>query len=70
MTKSEMIIEASGTIKAKVRSFFIKGRKIIPARIGVKLGGCGTILLNTSKEVKKIIPLKKLILLFYSTLGR
>ena len=68
MTKSEMIIEASGTIKAKVRSFFIKGRKIIPARTGVKLGGCGTILLSTSKEVKKIIPLKKFILLFYSTL--
>ena len=61
-----MIIEAKGTIKAKVISFFMKGRKMIPAKIGVKLGGWGTILLNTNKDVKKIIPLKKFILLFCS----
>ena len=37
--KSDMSIAQRGTVMEKVISFFIKGRKIIPAKIGVKFGG-------------------------------
>jgi hypothetical protein len=39
MKKSDINIAANGTMIEKVRSFLIKGRKIIPANIGVKFGG-------------------------------
>ena len=58
MKKSDINIAANGTMIEKVRSFLIKGRKIIPANIGVKLGGLGITLLKTRSKVKKIIPLK------------
>ena len=47
-----------GIIKENVKSFFMKGKKIIPAKIGVKFGGCGTTLLKTRSKVKKIMPFK------------
>tara|TARA_E500000081_G_scaffold117621_1_gene121245 strand:+ start:268 stop:393 length:126 start_codon:yes stop_codon:yes gene_type:complete len=37
--KSDISIAPRGTVMEKVMSFFIKGRKIIPASIGVKFGG-------------------------------
>ena len=37
--KSDMSIAHKGTDMEKVISFFMNGRKIIPASIGVKFGG-------------------------------
>ena len=48
-----MSIAHKGTVMEKVISFLIKGKKIIPASIGVKFGGCGITLLKMSKRVKK-----------------
>ena len=39
MNKSDINIAASGTMIEKVKSLLIKGKKIIPANIGVKFGG-------------------------------
>jgi len=53
-----MSIAHKGTVMEKVISFLIKGKKIIPASIGVKFGGCGITLLKISKRVKKIMPFR------------
>ena len=42
MIASVIIIDAKDIVKEKVKSFLTKGRKITPARIGVKFGGWGT----------------------------
>tara|TARA_B100001057_G_scaffold491616_1_gene582261 strand:+ start:1070 stop:1216 length:147 start_codon:yes stop_codon:yes gene_type:complete len=47
-----------GIIIENMKSFFMKGKKIIPANIGVKFGGCGTTLLKTRSKVKKIMPFR------------
>ena len=49
---------AKGTMIENVKSFFMKGRNIIPANMGVKFGGCGMILLKTRIKVIKIMPFK------------
>ena len=64
MIASVIIIDAKDIVKEKVKSFLTKGRKITPARIGVKFGGWGTTLLRISKRVKKIKPLMYCIMLF------
>ena len=56
--KSDMSIAHKGTEIEKVISFLIKGKKIIPASIGVKFGGCGITLLKISIRVKKIMPFR------------
>ena len=49
MKKSDINIAANGTMIEKVRSFLIKGRKIIPANIVVIIGGRGMTLLTTRR---------------------
>ena len=55
--KSDISIAAKGTMTEKVKSFLMKGKNIIPAKMGVKFGGCGMILLRTKiKVIKNISP--------------
>ena len=56
--KSDINMTTIGTVIENMKSFFMKGKKIIPAKIGVKFGGCGTTLLKTRSKVKKIMPFK------------
>ena len=54
--KSDINMAVKGTMIENVKSFFMNGRNIIPANIGVKFGGCGIILLKTRIKVIKIMP--------------